>query len=175
VSAGVLRYRMSSSSPANRLNEMIRFVRTIGIEVQERELPGPTILPGLTMENGALIVDRARLAYPGDLLHEAGHLAVKLPAERAVTTHSAGSNPAEEMAAIAWAWAAGQHLQLPPEVVFHQAAYKNGSGAQMAEDFRSGRWFGVPFLQWIGLTAEPRQATALGRAAYPAMTKWLRE
>jgi hypothetical protein len=76
---------------------------------------------------------------------------------------------------MAWAWAAGRHLNVPPEVIFHEAGYKKGSGSQTAEDFAAGRWFGVPFLQWIGLTAEPHQAEALGRAAYPGMTKWLRE
>jgi hypothetical protein len=166
---------MPAPSDPGFTGEMIRFIRSVGIEVHERELKEPTILPGLTMENGELVVDRSRLIYPGDLLHEAGHLAVKTPADRERTTHSAGSDPAEEMAAIAWAWAAGRYIGVAPEVIFHESAYKKGSGSQMAEDFAAGRWFGVPFLQWIGLTAEPHQAAALGRAAYPAMTKWLRE
>ena len=30
-------------------------------------------LPGLQLENGAIIIDPEKLFYPGDIIHEAGH------------------------------------------------------------------------------------------------------
>jgi hypothetical protein len=159
----------------NCIDQMIEFLRGIGLRVEERELAEATILPGLTIRDGSLMVDRSRLSYPGDLLHEAGHLAVKLPADRARTNYSAGTDPAEEMMAMAWSWAAGVHLGIAPNVIFHEASYGNSDGSGLAEQFQAGHWFGVPMLQLYGLTAEPRQADRLGLAGYPTMTKWLRE
>ena len=137
------------------VTEMIDFLRGIGLRVEERSLSVPTILPGLTIVDGGLMVDRSRLGYPGDLLHEAGHLAVKLPVDRNRTNYSVGTDPAEEMMAMAWAWAAGVYLGVPPEVIFHEASYKNSDGSGLAEQFQAGQWFGVPMLQFYGLTAEP--------------------
>ena len=55
---------------------MAAFVRGIGIDVRAEPLPDDTFLPGLDIRHGAIVVDEARLSYPGDLLHEAGHVAV---------------------------------------------------------------------------------------------------
>ena len=51
------------------------FLDGIGIAVDAAELPGDSFLPGIALESGGLLVDGTRLDYPGDLLHEAGHLA----------------------------------------------------------------------------------------------------
>jgi hypothetical protein len=160
---------------ATFVNTMIDFIRSLGMAVHEQNLINPTILPGLSISGGNLIVDRSRLAYPGDLLHEAGHLAVKLPSARAEVDHSAGTDPAEEMMAVAWAWAAGKHLGVPPNMVFHESAYQNADGATLAEQFEAGHTFGVPMLQAYGMTAEPHSAQRLGRSPYPVMARWLRE
>ena len=64
------------------------FIRGIGIDVRAATLKEKTFLPGLEISHGALLVDEARLSHPGDLLHEAGHLAVTDPAERNATTLS---------------------------------------------------------------------------------------
>jgi hypothetical protein len=53
-----------------------RFVESIDLSVQEQTLPHPTFLPGLELISNGIAFDPARLLYPGDLLHEAGHLAV---------------------------------------------------------------------------------------------------
>jgi hypothetical protein len=161
-------------APAIFVDTMINFIRALGIVVREQTFVDSTILPGLSISRGELVVDRARLTYPGDLLHEAGHLAVKLPSERAAVDHSAGTDPAEEMMAMAWAWAAGKHLGVPPTVVFHESAYQNADGATLAKQFEAGHTFGVPLLQAYGMTAEPRCAERLGRLPYPVMTHWLR-
>jgi len=61
------------------------WLRKIGLSVRVAVIEGESFLPGVTLEPGGLIVDPERLIYPGDLLHEAGHLATMLPAERTST------------------------------------------------------------------------------------------
>jgi hypothetical protein len=81
------------------------FVRNIGIEVRDADLPEQTFLPGLDIRFGALLVDEERLLYPGDVLHEAGHIAVASPEERSRKTLKPRGGG--EIAAIAWSYAAG--------------------------------------------------------------------
>ena len=94
------------------------FVRSIGIEMRAATLTGPTFLPGLEIRDGAILVDEARLTYPGDILHEAGHIAVADPAERHAPTLS--PSPGDELATIAWSYAALRHLDIDPAVVFQR-------------------------------------------------------
>ncbi len=131
-------------------------------------------MPGIWIERGELVIDEARLLYPGDLLHEAGHLAVLRPAARAAASGSVSESGGEEMAAIGWSYAAALHLELDPEVVFHADGYRSESAA-LLENFHEGRYLGVPLLQWMGLTADPKRAQTLGVAPYPHMLRWLRE
>ena len=51
---------------------LVAFVRGIGIDVRTATLPEKTILPGLDIRHGAILVDEARMTHPGDILHEAG-------------------------------------------------------------------------------------------------------
>lgn len=140
------------------------FLIEIGLQVRAGAVPDLTFLPGIHVANGVLIVDEARLTYPGDLLHEAGHLAVTPATQRNSVDGDTGENGGEEMAAIAWSYAASVHLGLVPEVVFHAAGYRGGSRS-LIENFSAGRYIGVPFLKWIGLTGDN----------YPAMARWLRD
>jgi hypothetical protein len=78
------------------------------------------------------------------------------------------------MAAIAWSWAATIHLELAPNVVFHEAGYRGGA-ANLIENFSAGRTVGVPLLEWAGLTATGKRAAELGVNPYPAMLRWLRD
>ncbi len=41
-----------------------------------------TFLPGLHLHHGVLQIDLDKLAFAGDILHEAGHIAVCEPQER---------------------------------------------------------------------------------------------
>ena len=70
---------------------IIEWLQQIGLGVRLAPLGADTFLPGVTLEPGGLIVDPERLLYPGDLLHEAGHLATMLPAQRASAGPNAGS------------------------------------------------------------------------------------
>jgi hypothetical protein len=165
---------MANLSPAEITGKITAFLQSIGLPVRLGTVAGPTILPGITVESGVLIYDPERLLYPGDLLHEAGHLAVKPGAERQSAQADLGADPAEEMMAISWSYAAALHIGLPPEVVFHPAGYRGGS-ASLLENFAAGHYFAVPMLQWLGLTYDERQAQICHALPFPAMRAWLRE
>lgn len=158
---------MFSDSSTARL---AAFIRGIGIEVRWTALDEPTFLPGLDIRDGALLVDESRLAYPGDILHEAGHIAVTDPAVRHAPTLS--PEPGDEMATLAWSYAAALYLRVDPAVLFHPDGYKGGSAA-LIENFAAGRYVGVPLLHYYGMTIEPRLA-APGTQPYPHMLRWLR-
>jgi hypothetical protein len=153
------------------LERILTFLTRIGIGVRERPLPATTFVPGILVEAGGLVIDREKLSYPGDLLHEAGHLAVVVPSARATLNDDLKSGPGKEMAAIAWSYAAARHIGIDPAVVFHPAGYKGGAQS-LLENFNAGRYLGVPMLQWYGLTRERDDGS--GAAVYPAMSDWLR-
>ncbi|TVT78781.1 MAG: hypothetical protein FHP92_00405 [Denitromonas halophila] len=153
---------------------ILAFLLRIGVPVSTADLPGKSFLPGIEIEAGGLRVDPSRLRYPGDLLHEAGHLAVLPPDQRCQQGAEVSNDPAQEMMAIAWSWAALTHLALSPEVVFHADGYK-GDAQWLIDTYSSGTFIALPMLQWIGLSADPSHAEALGIAPYPHMIRWLRE
>lgn len=161
---------------AQILNKCVDFIELIGIKTSYYELPASTFLPGLSIENGSIVIDMQKLKYPGDILHEAGHIAVVPTAERSSLTAKAierrENNEAEEMMAIAWSYAACIQLDIDPYFVFHDGGYKAG-GAYIAEAFGNKKYFGLPMLQWIGLTADEKNAKILGVKPYPYMIKWL--
>ena len=145
------------------LERIVEFLTTIGLEVRFEAIEAPTILPGLTVDHGVLVVDEAHLAHVGDLLHEAGHLAVVPPADRSAMTVDMGSDGGMEMGALAWSYAAARHLDLHPEVVFHDEGYR-GDARNLIENFDEGRYVGVPILVWRGMTTTE---------AFPSMATWL--
>ncbi len=152
---------------------ILDWIQQIGLTVRFAPLGTATFLPGVTLEPGGLIVDPERLLYPGDLLHEAGHLATMLPAQRALAGVNAGSDMGEEIAAQAWSYAAAVHLGLVPEIVFHATGYK-GAAQSLIQIYRDGN-AGVPLLQWMGLTLDYSRAAAISIPPYPHMIRWLRD
>lgn len=156
----------------------VDFLSGIGIHVIFRKINAPCFLPGLRIENGSIVVDRECLKYPGDILHEAGHLAVVPGEERASLSGDVIAarihREAEEMMAIAWSYAACMHLQIDPLFVFHDDGYKGG-GSYIAENFRQQQYFGLPMLQWTGMALDQKTAAASGLPSYPVMLKWLRD
>ncbi|HEX6292168.1 MAG TPA: hypothetical protein VFZ66_23470 [Herpetosiphonaceae bacterium] len=152
---------------------IVSFLQAIGLDVRAGQIPAETFLPGIWIDHGALLIDEARLRYPGDLLHEAGHLAVAAPARRTTISGDVGPDAAEEMMAIAWSYAAALHLRIDPAVVFHEAGYQGGARS-IVENFQQGHTFGVPMLQWAGMTYDATQAASRGVAPYPHMICWLR-
>lgn len=156
--------------------KIVRFLDEIGIEVGFRILNDEDcFLPGFLIENGKIIIDESKLLYPGDILHEAGHIAVVPAAERSTLEGPLIAQrkdaPAEEMMAIAWSYAACVYLNIDPVFVFHEHGYK-GDGVNIVENFQDGRYIGVPVLQWLGMTTTN---TENGKPVYPAMIKWMRD
>ncbi len=150
------------------LPAIVDFLRGIGLQVEPAALTEDGFLPGIAVRDGRLLYDADRLLYPGDLLHEAGHIAVTDPALRPKTS-AFDSDGGDEMAAIAWSYAAGLAAGIDPRVIFHDHGYKDG-GAVIAENFTEGRYIGVPMLQYYGLARFPHDEGE----QYPAMIKWLR-
>jgi hypothetical protein len=159
----------------NNLEQIITFVRSIGINVTFKELKEDTFLPGLLIEQGSIYIDPQNLKYPGDVLHEAGHIAIVPEADRATLSGTElgqrKDSAAEEMMAIAWSYAACVHLNLDPYFVFHESGYK-GSGNEIADQFIAGQYIGVPMLQWTGMAAYHDDKEHQG---FPAMKKWMRD
>ncbi|RSK48764.1 hypothetical protein [Hymenobacter rigui] len=159
--------RPAAASPA-QVDPLLAFVQEIGLAVREAPLRQLTFLPGLLIAEGQLVVDRRRLLYAGDILHEAGHLAVTTAAERPTLggniTENNPEKEGEEMAVLAWTYAACHHLNLSPAVVFHPAGYK-GQSEWLIQQFESGSYLGLPLLVWMGLTTQ---------SDFPRMHRWLR-
>jgi len=153
-------------------NVILNWLQQIGVTVRLAPLGADTFLPGVTLEPGGLVVDPERLLYPGDLLHETGHLATMLPAQRACTGANAGSDMGDEIAAQTWSYAAAVYLGLPAEIVFHDTGYR-GAAKTLIQIYRDGN-AGVPLLQWMGLTLDRTRAAAISIAPYPHMIRWLR-
>jgi len=87
----------------NELQQIVTFLRATGISVEPvAHLEGVTFVPGIRIASGArLLVNEESLLWPGDLLHEAGHLAVVPAEQRLGASAGAGWDPGLEMAAIA--------------------------------------------------------------------------
>ena len=92
---------------------ILAFLDRIGIPVIRETAPDGAVLSDMAVRDGALVVDLESLRYPGDMLHEAGHIAVTDPALRP-TLGEVSSDPAEEMAAIAWSYAAALNAGIDP-------------------------------------------------------------
>jgi hypothetical protein len=169
---------MLTKKPSIELEKVLTFLKEIGIDIVEKELEKTTFLPGLTLGSNCIYVDFEKLLYPGDILHEAGHLAVTTASERKLVGTEAMSKDwptqGDEIGAILWSYAAINHLELSLEFVFHPNGYKNNSD-WFISNFNSGNYIGLPFLEWAGLTLSENRAIAEGKKAFPVMQKWLRD
>lgn len=168
---------MTIKDQSPELEKVMSFLKEIGIDIVEKELE-TSFLPGLSLGPNCLYIDFEKLLYPGDILHEAGHLAVTTSAERKIagTNEMASDWPTqgEEMGAILWSFAAAKHLELPVEFVFHPNGYKNES-EWLTSNFTNETYIGLPFLEWTGLTLGKERATKEGKEPFPKMLKWLRD
>lgn len=164
---------------ANDLTARIAaFLEGVGIAVSAADLGGEeTFLPGIRLDAGTLVVDEARLEHPGDLLHEAGHIALVPAVQRHLLTGEAavpGLDPGElERAAVPWSYAAALAAGVDPAEVFHPAGYR-GHAAGLLATFSLGVYPAAALLEAMGLTATGPRAAALGVDPYPHMLRWLR-
>jgi hypothetical protein len=168
----------AAAAHAALTDRILGFLRGIGMAVCEADVPEGSFLPGIRIERGGLRVDRARLRWPGDLLHEAGHLAVVPAALRSGMDDDLAELPpvphGGEIEATAWAWAALRHLGLDSAVLFHDGGY-HGRSAGLRNTFELGVYLGASGLAAAGLTLLPAQVVAGGPPAYPHMLAWLRD
>ena len=147
--------------------KIVNFLNEIDIPVSHGDVPDDTFLPGILVKGASLVIDQEKLKHPGDLLHEAGHIAVMTKEEREKLYNDVSKNPGDEMATIAWSWAALKHLKLSPNVVFHPNGYK-GDSEWLIDVFENYGGLGVPLLQWMGMTYQE------GANSFPKMHRWLR-
>lgn len=152
---------------------ILEFLRALGLQVDERPITRATLVSGVDIIGGALVIDEPQLCKPADVLHEAAHILLTPSAERAALENPLISSPSEEMSAIAWTWAAALQLRIDPAEVFHEQVL-SGNGPTLLENFSTGRYVGVPMLQYWGLTLEPDRAREHGQPAYPHMLRWVR-
>lgn len=155
------------------------FLKSIGIQVFYKQVVADSFLPGFEIIDGNLYINKeSTVFYPGDILHEAGHIAVVPAVDRQkLSNENIGkreSKDAEEMMAITWSYAACLHLKIDPRFVFHEKGYKGGSDSILT-NFNQGIYFAVPMLQWIGLTAEEKNTKELNVPPFPHMIKWMRD
>jgi hypothetical protein len=121
--------------------------------------------------------DEHTLTWPGDLLHEAGHVAVAPPDARPLLTGAVevpGLDMARlEHAAVAWSYAAALAVGIDPALVFHEGGYR-GRSQGILRTFGAGVYPGANLLEEAGMTATGPRAEALGVRPYPHMVDWLR-
>lgn len=156
------------SDSQNIIKTIVNFLNSININVVEQKLPNDTFLPGLSLYGNSILVDFEKLKYPGDLLHEAGHIAVTEKKIRPfIGTSKIGDDwptHGDEIATILWSYAACFFLNLDLEIVFHPNGYKNDS-EWLIENFKNKNYIGLPFLEWMSLCTKEE---------FPKMKKWMR-
>jgi hypothetical protein len=162
------------------ITTIVQFIESIGIPVVFDTITEKTFVPGIFINKGTLVVDKDQLVYPGDLLHEAGHMAVAIPEDRKAMYGDVGvltdksKADGEEMMAIAWSYAACVFLKIDPVVVFHPDGYR-GASDWYIEQYTSGNALYLPVLQWGGFCYDEANARKNGVKPFPQMIRWLRE
>ena len=163
--------------PDGAYDKILAFLEDIGIIVTAGEVADDTFLPGIDIRDGTLIVDKRKLWYEGDLLHEAGHIAVSPAAVRSHLSGkvdvAAGAPHLVELEAMLWSYAACLHIGIDPRVVFHDGGY-HGRAAALLQNFELGVFHGVSGLVAARMTLSPDAGQALGGNPFPTMQKWLR-
>lgn len=153
--------------------KIVDFIQDIGIEVKKSSIDEETFLPGILIDKGMIVVDEQKLLYEGDLLHEAGHVATLEPQKRVKVYNDVSKNKGDEIATLAWSYAAANYLNIDAKIVFHDNGYK-GDGSWLAEHFSEGGDMGVPLLDWMELSTSQNMAKD-GEKIFPYMKKWIRE
>ncbi|QKJ28830.1 hypothetical protein HQ865_03345 [Mucilaginibacter mali] len=158
------------------IDKILSFFTTIGLPYQLEPVESGPVMAGLTIKNGVMIIDKERLLYPGDLLHEAGHVATMPPSGRLTMNGMLGKKTdmeqASEIIAQAWSYAACVHLGFDPSLVFHEAGY-HGSSKSLIENYSGPCATGVPLLGYYDMTHTHQQAELLGTQPFPHMVSWI--
>lgn len=158
---------------ATMLSQTIHFLNHIGLPTAiVDETPKSSFMPHLFIRHGTLEVTRDVLI--GDLLHDAGHLAV-IPGRLRHLMHGnlyrsfeaifeqiadlPHDHPevvamihSDDPAATAWAWACGVHLGIPHEDIITDASFGD-AGADIRCMLSHHQYVGIHALQSSGFCA----------------------
>ena len=160
----------------SRLSRMAAFLGLIGIEMRPGTIDVETLFPGSLIFHGSLVIDESMLIAPGDALHEAAHIALSPPERRSDDfAFIEGEMGGEELTTISWCWAALLKLDMQPEDIFHDTAYKGGDSAMIINHARRGIFIGFPLLQAWEMAFDERNARLRGVKPFPHMVKWIRD
>lgn len=173
----------------------IDFVLGIGIpvKVSDRTNALDTFLPHIRIEYGELVVSPRR-AFPGDILHEAGHIAL-LPRRLRIYalddlqqalqmgseilrqpdcsayTQAAIRLSASDAAVTAWQFAAHKKIGLPKALLFPLQSY-GGQENLIYVSLDHNNYVGINELTKAGLTMHSEQMN-LGAPVFPQLKSWL--
>ncbi len=147
----------------------LEFLDRVGIEYGILDGREAQLLEGLAILDGKLLIDPHTPVWPGDLLHEAGHIAVSAPEERA-RLGPIVPDGGDELATIAWSYAAALACDVSPNCLFHEGGYR-GDSETLRTAFASGSYIGAPMLGSFGMT-DPHGFEA--DHPFPTMIRWLR-
>lgn len=175
----------------SQFRKIASFLEGLGFSLTEKPVPSG-FLPGIRVRGMTMQFDRTRMLSAGDMLHEAGHIAIipamfrpkvsddidaslgvlaqeyidKAPLQRADGTEDPvvrGLLQCGETEAQAWSFAAATAIGIPPNVVFHGRAYE-GHSREIIAMLSVGAFLGINGLVAGGMV-KPRQ--------FPRMNRWL--
>jgi hypothetical protein len=182
----------------------VDFINSIGISIIMADTSSATLnksfLENVRISQGGLIVDMARV-FPGDILHEAAHLAIIPQHFRALAVddldevnramsayleaNSEGlmSYPEDQLCrailqsgeteATAWQYAAAQAMGLPDEWLFPSHAY-DGTAKDILDSLRYRQYLGINGLQAAGWTVQRKHPyKQMPVPVYPELAFWL--
>jgi hypothetical protein len=184
------------------LDPIVGFLRDIGFTVHFGAGAQGGFLPGVNIQAGTIHVDPDTLVGPGDLLHEAGHMAIlprRLHAQlgrdleadmRAAIAAEAGPDvPTDpllfvplqqsEMMAQAWSYAAALHLGVPLECIFFPGSYHVATYEglhPMQQWLMAGSHHGLAALAYVGMTGFAGAFDMMGDNGlppFPHMSRWV--
>ena len=175
--------------------KVISFLADIGIETRA-EKGANGFIPGVLIDKGVIAYD-IEVASVADLLHETGHLAITPPEYRPLMSKGLiqglklmfdsieqreimPDSPmyraiiqCSDPEATAWAWAAGLHLELPPELIIDSEAY-DGTGDEIRSMLQFNAYLGINGLSHGGMcVSSDAVARHRGVEAFPKMLRWL--
>lgn len=187
------------------LEPIVTFLRDIGIAVEFGAGAQNGFLPGVNIHAGVIHVDPDALVAPGDLLHEAGHMAVlpkrfrsglgsDLDADmhRLIEEEVGPGLPDDpilampkqqgEFMAQAWSYAAALHIGVPPDCIFFPGSYKHDDYEglhPMQAWIEQGTHYGPAALARVGMTGPTGIFAMMGGAnglpPYPFMSLWVQD
>jgi hypothetical protein len=176
---------------AETLTPILAFLEDIGLACSPGDVDAGSFLPGVVIRDGALHYETDRLSSPGDLLHEAGHLAAvpacwrgqiqgdvdaSLVALADIHPDAAGVIHTD-LFPIAWSFAAARHIGIDPACIFDAGGYgatAGGDPAILAAQLECGLFPGIMMLAQAGLCAAPPPfGDGQDPAPYPHMKRWL--